>query len=223
MEGYDFDLYITNRDLKDNHFMKINKDRYNNDRDYIERVNTINMIKLLTHVSYPDYENIISFNVDCKLKLRGFNDYKDIKLSYYQEVESKSTIIAGISFVKTELNLISKEKDNRYLTDELLYEYDMMKINTSINNKLNTIKLTKNEATALNSISQRSPKFHLSLDKFRREFLKMITELNKYEDIQFLIDGTYYSLEDINLYNKDLFRTATDKEFKNYLVKEGFR
>lgn len=223
MEGYDFDLYIINKDLEDNRFMKINKDRYDNDRDYIERVDTINMIKLLTDNANPDYENVLQFTVECKLKLRGFNDYKNMKLSYYQNMDSGSTSFAGISFVKTELKLISKEKDNSYLKDEMLYEYNMMKMGTSINSKLNTIKLTKNEGVALNSISERCPKFHLSLEKFQKQFIKIITELNKYEDVQFLIDGSYYSLKDINLHNKDLFRTATDKEFKNYLVKEGFR
>ncbi|QQM14655.1 hypothetical protein CPT_MarsHill_121 [Staphylococcus phage MarsHill] len=223
MKNYDFDLYMINKDTKDNYFMKINKDKYNNDREYIEKVNTINMIKLLTDNADPDFENITEFEVDCKLKLRDYDDYKDIKLSYYQNMNELTNNFAGITYVSTKLKFISKEKDNSYLIDEILYEYKMMNGNVDLNNKRNTVKVKRNETVTLKDVSERCPKFYLSLEKFTKEFMKMITELNKYEDIQFLIDGTYYSLKDINLHNKDLFRTATNKEFKNYLVKKGFR
>ncbi|QPI17099.1 hypothetical protein [Staphylococcus phage vB_StaM_SA1] len=224
MEGYDFDLYIINKDLKNNHFMKINREKYINDRDYIEKVNTINIIKLLNHDADTDYENIISFKVNCKLKLRGFDNYKDITLRYYQNMNDHQTNFAGIIFTSTELNIITKEKDNSYLEDEIFYEFNMMKRkNLGMNNKKNTLRVKTSESITLSDIDEKYPITYLSINKFTKEFLKMITELNKYEDIQFLIDEKYYSVKDINLCNENLFRTATDKEFKNYLVKKGFR
>ena len=225
MENYDFDLYKATKDIENNYFTRIDKDKYNNDREYIEKVNVINMKRLLTNNANPDFENIISFKIDCKLKLRGFNDYKDIKISYYQNMNDNTTNFAGLSFTSTELKIISKEKDNSYLEDEILYEFNMMKRkNLGMNDKKNTLKVKTKELVNLSDFDgKRCPKFHLSIEKFKKEFLKIITELNKYEDIQFLIDGKYYSLKDINLHNENLFRVATDKEFKNYLVKEGFR
>lgn len=201
-----------------NDFIELNKEKYKNDREYIKMINVFNLMELLKIDSFKDKT---FFGAECKLKLRGYDEYKNIKVVYNQSLDS-DPIFSNLKNFNAELDIISKERDNTYMTEELLYEYNMMKMSTHINDKANTITIKIKNFINSNKENFNND-FEFLIKEFENNLLKNLTDLHKYEDLQLLINSEYHSLKDINVYNEKIFRPATDKEFKNYLVKKGFR
>ncbi|BDE75599.1 hypothetical protein [Staphylococcus phage S6] len=201
-----------------NDFIELNKEKYKNDREYIKMINVFNLMELLKIDSFKDKT---FFETECKLKLRGYDEYKNIKVVYNQSLDS-DPIFSNLKNFNAELDIISKERDNTYMTEELLYEYNMMKMSTCINDKANTITIKIKNFINSNKENFNND-FEFLIKEFENNLLKNLTDLHKYEDLQLLINSEYHSLKDISVYNEKIFRPATDKEFKNYLVKKGFR
>lgn len=196
-----------------NELVDFNKEKYYKDDGYKKKMDNLLIRKyFIKYRKGTAFSFMMDFTIpECRIILKRGNlrMHYDLKNRYLSPNIVKST--TKVSFSSDD------EIGNNYII-QLFNYYEFNSIDLHMNDEGDTLYFYIFEEEEKGEVNF----LELTVNNLLKKFIPFLKGFEDYVDLEVLINGKFYSIEDVNALNEDLFAPATDKDIKNYLIHKNF-